>query len=32
MRFQFLPVVLAAAGWSLPAAADWTEARCDLYP
>ncbi len=32
MRLQRVPILLAAAGWSLPAAADWTEARCDLYP
>jgi hypothetical protein len=27
----FLAVVLAAT-WAAPAAADWTEARCDIYP
>jgi len=23
---------IVAASWTLPAAADWTEARCDIYP
>jgi len=32
MRLQLLALLLSAAGGSLPAAADWTEARCDLYP
>ena len=32
MRRQAFPILLAAAGCSFPAAADWTEARCDLYP
>jgi hypothetical protein len=31
MRLQLLALLLSAAGGSLPAA-DWTEARCDLYP
>jgi hypothetical protein len=32
---QRAPVVLVAAlftGWSLPSAADWTQARCEIYP
>lgn len=24
--------VLALAGWALPCAADWTDARCEIYP
>ena len=32
MRLQLLALLLSAAGGSLPATADWTEARCDLYP
>lgn len=23
---------IASAGWALPCAADWTDARCDIYP
>jgi hypothetical protein len=32
---QRAPVVLVAAvlaGWTLPSAADWTQARCEIYP
>ncbi len=32
---QKAPVVLIAvlvAGWALPSAADWTQARCEIYP
>ena len=25
-------VLIASAGWALPCAADWTDARCDIYP
>ena len=24
--------MVASAGWALPCAADWTDARCDIYP
>jgi hypothetical protein len=27
-----LPALIALAAWSMPAAADWTDARCEIYP
>ena len=35
MMKQKVPATLIAAllaAWSLPPAADWTQARCDIYP
>ena len=28
----FALLTLAAAAWTIPAAADWMDARCDVYP
>ena len=32
MRPSLTAMAILAAGWTNLAAADWTEARCDIYP